>query len=216
MPIKIPNKLPAKNTLLNENIFVMDEDRALHQDIRSAQDPHPEPDAHQDHHRNSAAAAAGKYRHPGGDRADAGENARVEKHARRAPAGFLQDLDEVEKELYDAMIITGAPVEHLPFEEVDYWVGIARRSWIGGWSMFSPCCIFAGEPRPLFTITTACPNIRCPPSNSACLNIMSTEKNSRLMRGFDDVFYAPHSRHTEVRRSDVEQSSWHEDPVRVG
>ena len=66
MPIKIPNKLPASEVLAAENIFVMDETRAIHQDIRPHAGHHSQPDADQDHHRDTIAASAEQYRPAGG------------------------------------------------------------------------------------------------------------------------------------------------------
>ena len=77
---------------------------------------------------------------------------------------FYKTFDQVKMHYYDAMIITGAPVEHLSFEEVDYWEELKE---IMDWSLVHTFSLLyiAGEPRLPFTITSACPNIPCPPNN---------------------------------------------------
>lgn len=203
MPIIIPNELPAKNVLANENIFVMNEKRAIHQDIRPLKvlilNLMP----------TKVTTETQLLRLLGNTALQVEvELLRVRSHeSKNTPEdhllAFYKTFNQVEKEFFDAMIITGAPVEHLPFEQVDYWQELQDIMDWGLEHVFSLLYICWGAQAALYHHYDV-PKYPLPAKQFGVFEHSVTEKNCQLLRGFDDVFYAPHSRHTEVRRSDVE------------
>ena len=203
MPIIIPNDLPAKNVLANENIFVMNAKRAIHQDIRPLKvlilNLMP----------TKVTTETQLLRLLGNTALQVEvELLRVRSHeSKNTPEdhllAFYKTFDQVEKELFDAMIITGAPIEHLPFEQVDYWQELQDIMDWGLEHAFSLLYICWGAQAALYH-HYGVPKYPLPAKQFGVFEHRVTEKNCQLLRGFDDVFYAPHSRHTEVRRSDVE------------
>jgi homoserine O-succinyltransferase len=117
---------------------------------------------------------------------------------------FYTHFEDIKNQKFDGMIITGAPVEHLEFEEVDYWDELEE---IMDWSVhnvFSTFYMCWGAQAGLYHHY----GIPKYPLNEKMFGVFPhsvNRKNVRLLRGFDDVFYAPHSRHTEIRRSDIER-----------
>lgn len=204
MPIKIPDQLPAFETLQNENIFVMDEKRAIHQDIRPLKilmlNLMP----------TKITTETQLLRLLGNTPLQVEVTLlRTDSHqSRNTPEehllNFYQTFDQVNEQMFDGMIITGAPVEQMEFEEVDYWPELTS---IMDWSekhVFARLYICWGAQAALWH------NFKIPkyPLASKQFGIFKhrvTEKNVKLLRGFDDVFYAPHSRHTEIRRADIEK-----------
>jgi len=203
MPIKIPQELPAREILTNENIFVMDEVRAVHQDIRPMQililNLMP----------TKITTETQLLRLLGNTPLQIETDLlRVSTHeSRNTPEShlmaFYKTFDQVKMHYYDAMIITGAPVEHLPFEEVDYW---DELKGIMDWSLvhtFSLLYICWGAQAALYH-HFGVPKFPLPAKQFGIFPHHVIHQNVQLLRGFDDVFYAPHSRHTEVRRADIE------------
>ena len=206
MPIKIPNALPATKTLNDENIFVMTETRAMTQDIRPLHilllNLMP----------TKIDTETQLSRLLGNTPLQVELTlARVGSHeSKNTPEehmlAFYKNFDDVAHLNFDGMIITGAPVEHLPFEEVDYWDELCR---IMDWSKthvhstFHICWgaqaalyhHFGIEKRPL------------PEKMFGVFPHRVEYKRSILFRGFDDVFMAPHSRHTTIERADIENVS---------
>ena len=204
MPVNIPDNLPATETLTNENIFVMRQSRAAHQDIRTlhiailnlmptkistetqilrliGNSPLQVditlflPDTHQP--KNTP-----------------------EEHL----IAFYQTFSEIKNQRYDGLIITGAPVEQMPFEEVNYW---AELQEIINWShshVYSTFFICWGAQAGLYH-QFGIPKYQLPHKMFGVFPHTITSRNEKLLRGFDDVFYAPHSRHTEIRRADIEK-----------
>ena len=203
MPIIIPNELPAKNVLANENIFVMNEKRAIHQDIRPLKvlilNLMP----------TKVTTETQLLRLLGNTALQVEvELLRVRSHeSKNTPEdhllAFYKTFDQVEKDLFDAMIITGAPIEHLPFEQVDYWQELQDIMDWGLEHVFSLLYICWGAQAALYH-HFGVPKYPLTAKQFGVFEHHVTEKNCQLLRGFDDLFYAPHSRHTEVRRSDVE------------
>lgn len=202
MPIKIPNKLPAREILTAENIFVMDEKRALHQDIRPMQviilNLMP----------TKITTETQLLRLLGNTALQVEATLlMVSTHtSKNTPAEHLQTFyktfDEVQGQYFDAMIITGAPVEHLPFEDVDYWEELKTIMDWGYNHVFSLLYICWAAQAALYHHY----GVQKYPLPAKMFGVFAhkvVEKNTRLLRGFDDVFYAPHSRHTEVRSEDV-------------
>jgi homoserine O-succinyltransferase len=204
MPIKIPDNLPAAKVLNNENIFVMSEDRAYHQDIRPLSiailNLMPTKIVTETQILrllgNSPLQVDTVLLHP--------KNHNSKNTPREHLTNFYRHFDDVKNQKFDGMIITGAPVEHLEFEEVDYWNELEE---IMDWSVhnvFSTFYMCWGAQAGLYHHY----GIPKYPLNEKMFGVFPhsvNRKNVRLLRGFDDVFYAPHSRHTEIRRSDIEK-----------
>lgn len=205
MPINIPPSLPAAGILAGENIFVMTEERATHQDIRPLRiailNLMPTKITTETQLLrllgNSALQVSAVLLHPG-------------SHASKNTPGehlttFYRTFDDVQHEFFDGLIITGAPVEHLEFEQVDYWQELTRIlkwSLTHVWSTFHICW---GAQAGLY-YHYGVPKHPLPEKQFGVFAHRVMKKNTMLLRGFDDVFHAPHSRHTEVRRADIEKA----------
>ena len=204
MPIKIPNDLPAVEILNKENIFVMHEDRALHQDIRPLNivilNLMPTKIVTETQILrllgNSPLQVDIVLLHP---------KTHISKNTSREHLiKFYNTFDEICDRKFDGMIITGAPVEQLPFEEVDYWDELVQ---IMDWSVtnvFSTFHICWGAQAALYH-HYGIPKYQLPEKMFGIFPHRVTKKNQKLLRGFADIFYAPHSRHTEVRREDIQK-----------
>lgn len=204
MPIKIPNKLPAYKTLTNENIFVMDEFRAKSQNIRPLQivivNLMPTKiDTETQLMRlisNTALQVETVLLHT-----STYHSKNISQEHLRT---FYQTFDDVKRRNFDGMIITGAPVEQLPFEDVEYWDELCD---IMEWSkhhVHSTFHICWGAQAGLYYHF----GIKKHPLDEKLFGVFEhtvERKSSILFRGFDDVFMAPHSRHTTVKREDVEK-----------
>ncbi len=204
MPIKIQDELPAVETLENENIFVMKESRATHQDIRSLRililNLMPTKIITETQILrligNSALQVDVDLLHP------ASHNSKNTDESHLIE--FYNTFDEIKDQNYDGMIITGAPVEKLSFEEVDYWDELKK---IMDWSLhhvFSTLHICWGSQAALYHHF----GVPKHPLSEKMFGVFPHTKNKKhvkLMRGFDDLFYVPHSRYTETRREDIEK-----------
>ena len=204
MPIKIPNNLPAAQTLLEENIFVMTENRAMTQDIRPLHLLLLNLMPKKIETETQLTRLLGNT--PLQIELDL---LRVEAHQSQNTSqehllSFYKTFPEVRDAFYDGMIITGAPVEHLPFEEVDYWPELCE---IMKWSLthvHSTLHICWGAQAGLYYHY----GIEKRPLEKKLFGVFrhrSEYRESMLLRGFDDVFMVPHSRHTTVLREDVER-----------
>jgi homoserine O-succinyltransferase/O-acetyltransferase len=204
MPIKIPNQLPAKQILKDENIFVMDEERAIHQDIR------PLKVAILNLMPTKITTETQLLRLLGNTplqveitlvRTSSYQSKNTpEEHL----LTFYQTFDQIKHHKYDALIITGAPVEHLPFEQVDYWDELKTIMDWGLRNVFSLLYICWGAQAALYH-QFGIPKYPLTAKKFGIFPHKVTETGVKLLRGFDDVFYAPHSRHTEIRREDIEK-----------
>ncbi len=204
MPIKIPNELPATRTLAEENIFVMTETRAGKQDIRPLQilllNLMPtKVDTETQLSRllgNTPLQVELTLMHTVSHQS---KNT-SEEHL----LSFYTTFDKVRHRNFDGMIITGAPVEHLPFEEVEYWEELCE---IMQWSLthvHSTFHICWGAQAGLYYHF----GVQKKPLEKKLFGIFphsADYKRSILFRGFDDVFMVPHSRHTTVDRADLEK-----------
>lgn len=202
MPIKIPNALPAREILASENIFVMDEDRAIHQDIR------PLRIAILNLMPTKVATETQLLRLLGNTPLQV-EIAlmRTGSHqSKNTPEEHLQafyrTFEEMKHEKYDGFIVTGAPVEHLPFEEVDYWSELQEIIEWSQQNVYSTFFICWGAQAALYH-QYGIPKYPLPQKMFGVFEHTFSRRNVPLLRGFDDVFYAPHSRHTEIRREDI-------------
>lgn len=204
MPIKIPDDLPAVRTLEKENIFVMTEHRAATQDIRPLHilllNLMPTKiDTETQFSRllgNTPLQVELTLLHT---RTHRSRNT-SEEHLLH----FYKCFDEIEDLNFDGLIVTGAPVEQMEFEEVEYWEELTR---VFEWSrthVFSTIfvCWAAQAALHYFFRLDKYPI----PEKLFGIFRHTVERRDRpIFRGFDDCFYAPHSRHTEVRRADIEQ-----------
>jgi homoserine O-succinyltransferase len=205
MPIKIPDQLPAKEILKNENIFVMDEDRAIHQDIR------PLRIAMLNLMPTKITTETQLLRLLGNTALQVEVTlVRTRTHqSKNTPEEhlltFYQTFDQVQEEKFDALIITGAPVENLAFEQVDYWDELVTIMDWGLSHVFSLFYICWGAQAALYH-QFGIPKYPLPAKQFGVFPHRVLEPNVKLLRGFDDVFYAPHSRHTEIQRVDIEKA----------
>ena len=206
MPIKIPNELPATKTLTEENIFVMTETRAMTQDIRPLRilllNLMPTKiDTETQLSRllgNTPLQVELTLMHTSSHKS---KNT-SEEHL----LAFYTTFDKIKENKYDGMIITGAPVEQMPFEEVEYWAELCE---IMEWSrthVHSTFHICWGAQAGLYYHF----GIDKKPLDKKMFGIFPHKadyKKSILFRGFDDVFMVPHSRHTTIDREDIEKTA---------
>ena len=206
MPIKIPNDLPAVKTLLGENIFVMTEKRAITQDIRPLRilvlNLMPKKIETETQFArllgNSPLQVEMELIHT---KSHQSKNV-AEDHL----LAFYKTFDDVKEQTFDGMIITGAPVEHMPFEEVEYWAELCE---IMEWSkthVHSTFHVCWGAQAGLY-YHYGIQKHGVPEKMFGVFPHRVEYKNSMLFRGFDDVFMVPQSRHTTVLREDIEKVS---------
>ncbi len=204
MPIKIPNSLPAFETLQKENIFIMSEDRAMHQDIRplriAIMNLMPTKIVTETQILrllgNSPLQVDIQLLHP---RSYTSRNT-PEEHLN----SFYKTFDEVRNQRFDGLIITGAPVEQMPFEEVTYWDELTEVMEWSKTNVFSTYHICWGAQAGLY-YHYGIPKYLLDKKLFGVFPHYVTEKYVKLFRGFDDVFYVPQSRHTEVKKEDIEK-----------
>jgi homoserine O-succinyltransferase len=204
MPIKIPDLLPAKEILQSENIFVMGEERAIHQDIRPLQI------AVVNLMPTKIVTETQLLRLLGNTplqvevtlvRTSSYQSKNTpEEHM----LTFYKTFEQIKDSKFDALIITGAPIEHLPFEQVDYWEELKQIMDWGLDNVFALLYICWGAQAALYH-QFGIPKYPLPAKQFGVFPHNVLDKNARLLRGFDDVFYAPHSRHTEIRRADIDK-----------
>jgi len=202
MPIMISNDLPAAATLQSENIFVMTEKRATTQDIRPLRilllNLMP-----------TKIATETQLARLLGNTPLQVELVllKVESHVSKNTTeehmiNFYQTFDSVKDQTFDGMVITGAPVERMPFEEVDYWQELCE---IFEWSkthVFSTFHICWGAQAGLY-YHYGIEKKPLPKKLSGVYRHRVTHKGSILFRGFDDTFMVPHSRYTTVDKEDI-------------
>ena len=203
MPIRIPNDLPAAAALQQENIFVMPRDRAMTQDIRPLEivllNLMPTKIATETQLSrllgNTPLQVNLELMHT---------SSHVSKNVSQEHLlSFYKSFDELKHRKFDGMVITGAPVEMLPFEEVDYWPELCR---IMEWSkthVHSTFHICWGAQAGLYYHY----GINKHPLPQKLFGVFPHQadyKRAIILRGFDDTFWVPHSRHTTVERVDIE------------
>ena len=204
MPIKIPNGLPATETLHSENIFVINETRAITQDIRPLKilllNLMPTKIVTETQFArllgNSPLQVEMELLQTATHKATHVDSAHM--------LSFYKTFDEIRNQKFDGMVITGAPVELMEFEEVNYWDELCE---IMEWSkthVTSTLHICWGAQAGLYYHY----GIKKYTLDKKMFGIFPHKadyKNSMLLRGFDDVFMVPHSRHTAINREDVEK-----------
>ncbi len=206
MPIRIPVTLPAAATLEGENIFVMDEHRASHQDIRPLKIvllnlmPKKIETETQilrllsntplqvDIELLQAATHISKNT--------------PEEHL----LTFYKTFAEIRDQKFDGMIITGAPIELMDYQDVDYWDELCIIMEWSKKNVFSTLHICWGAQAGLY-YHYGIPKYQLGQKMFGIFPHHVLQHNHELVRGFDDLFYVPHSRHTEVRRADIEKCS---------
>jgi homoserine O-succinyltransferase/O-acetyltransferase len=204
MPVKIPASLPARATLESENVFVMGEERAARQDIR------PMRVAILNLMPTKIATETQILRLIGNTALQVDVTLlRTATHdPRNASAEHLlkhyRTFEEVRGEKFDGLIITGAPVEQLEFEQVDYWPELVRVMDWAATDVVSTFHICWGAQAALYHLY-GIPKHPLPRKLFGVFEHRNLAPTERLLRGFDDTFLAPHSRHTEVRRADLER-----------
>ena len=206
MPIRISQDLPAYQILQNENIFVMTHDRAEQQDIRPLKililNIMPKKIETETQIlrllSNTPLQVDIELMH-------------VASHVSKNTSlshleTFYTTFGEIKDKHYDGMIITGAPVEHLPYEQVDYWDEICQ---IMEWSkthVFSTLHICWAAQAGLY-YHFGIPKYPLAQKMFGIFPHVVEVEHSLLLKGFDECFYVPHSRNTEIRRADIEQVS---------
>ncbi len=203
MPVKIPDTLPAKQILEGENIFVMGEFRAIHQDIRPIRiailNLMPTKISTETQLLrllgNSALQVEITLLHT--------ESHESKNTSQDHLIAHYKTFRDIENEKFDGLIITGAPVEQIPFEQVDYWPELCDiLTWkeTHVYSTFHICWAAQAGLYHAYGI----PKYPLPAKMFGVFPHRVMMQNEKLLRGFDDEFYAPHSRHTEIRRADVD------------
>jgi len=202
MPLKLPDQLPAINLLRKENIFIMEETHASHQDIRPLKllilNLMPLKITTETDLLRLLANSPLQIEI---------DFMKIKGHcSKNTPAShmkqFYKDYELIFKNKYDGMIITGAPVEQFDFEDVDYWEEIQM---IFDWtnhnvtSTFFICWAAQAGLYHFYNI----PKYQLPGKMSGVFNHQIINKRLPIFRGFDDEYYVPHSRHTEIKEKDV-------------
>lgn len=204
MPIRIPNDLPATKTLTDENIFVMTETRAIRQDIRPLQVLLLNLMPTKIETETQLARLLGNT--PLQVELELMQTASHEAKnvSQEHMLKFYTTFDQIKRRFFDGMIITGAPVEKLEFEQVEYWDELCE---IMEWSkthVHSTFHICWGAQAALY-YHYGIPKYLLPEKLSGIYEHRVERRSSMLVRGFDDLFLAPHSRYTTIHREDVEQ-----------
>ena len=204
MPIRIPNDLPATGTLQQENIFVMTANRAVQQDIRPLEivvlNLMPTKIATETQLSrllgNTPLQVNLELMHT---------TSHVSKNVTQEHLlTFYKSFDELKHRKFDGMVITGAPVEHMAFEDVDYWPELCRIMEWSKTNVHSTFHICWGAQAGLY-YHYGIQKHELPEKLFGVFRHTADYKRSILLRGFDDVFWAPHSRHTTVYREDIEK-----------
>ena len=202
MPIKIPNDLPAREILRNEHVFVMDEDMAFKQDIRplkiAIMNLMPTKVVTETQLMrmlsNTPLQIDITLLHPG------------TYESKNAPAGhmeaFYKTFDDIKDTNFDGLIITGAPVENLEFEDVKYWTELCRlMKWSKEHVTTTLHICWAAQAGMYYHYDV--PKVDLDRKLFGVYPHYVLNRRTRLLRGFDDVFYVPHSRYTGTKLEDV-------------
>ncbi len=202
MPICIPNSLPAAQVLESENVFVMTEDRASHQDIRPLKigilNLMP----------TKIVTETQLLRLLSNTPLQVDiELIQTATHTSKNTAAehllkFYKTFNEIKDERFDGFIITGAPVEQMPFEDVDYWPELCTFMEWTKKHVYSTLHICWGAQAALY-YHYGIQKHPLPQKMFGVFEHQTLEPKHPLVRGFDELFFAPHSRHTTVRQEDI-------------
>lgn len=204
MPIRIDNELPAKQNLEIENIFVMSNMRADTQDIRPLKiiilNLMPTKLVTETQLlrllSNSPLQIDVEFLQVATHKAKNVSKSHMDK--------FYYTFDEIKDNRYDGMIITGAPVEQMEFEEVDYWDELCKIMEWSKTNVYSTFHICWGAQAGLYYHY----GIKKYPTKKKIFGVFPhfcLDETHPLMRGLDDIYYVPHSRHTQIKRRDIAQ-----------
>jgi len=204
MPIKVPDNLPAKEILSSENIFVMDESRAFQQDIRPLRIvilnlmPTKETTETQLLRllSNTPLQVEITLIHP--------ETHRSKNTSAEHLESFYKTFNDIRHERFDGLVITGAPVEHMPFEQVNYWRELQDIMNWAKRNVTSTMHICWAAQAGLYH-HYGVPKYDMPEKIFGVFPHVLTCDHVKLTRGFDELFFVPQSRHTDVRREDIEK-----------
>mgnify|MGYP000890031271 FL=1 len=205
MPINISNNLPAYTTLINENIFVMTDEVAIHQDIR------PLEIAILNLMPKKIETETQLLRLLSNTPLQVNiDLVQVASHVSKNTSiehmlKFYNNFDEIKNKRYDGFIITGAPVEQMEFADVDYWEEICS---IFEWTkshVYSTLHICWGAQAGLY-YHYGIPKYPLDKKMFGIFPHKIEKPNHPLLKGFDEIFMVPHSRHTEIRREDIEKN----------
>ena len=205
MPIIIPDNLPAFYTLEAENIFVIPDDRAIHQDIR------PLKIAILNLMPNKIVTETQLLRLLSNTPLHVEiDLIQMESHVSKNTSQehmlkFYKNFEEVKDNLYDGLIITGAPVEQMDFEQVDYWREICEVFEWSKTNVFSTIHICWGAQAGLY-YHYGIPKYQLEQKMFGVFKHHVDFPQSLILKGFGDVFHCPHSRHTEIKREDIEKN----------
>lgn len=202
MPIKIDSNLPAHKLLENENVFVMTEERAVSQDIRplkililNLMPTKIETETQLLRLLSNSPIQV---------EAELLQTAthEVKNVSKEHMFKFYKTFDEIKDERFDGMVVTGAPVENMEFEQVDYWDELCRIFEWSKTNVYSSFFICWGAQAALY-YKYGLRKYRLDRKMFGVFEHVSLDNFRPLMRGLDDKFWVPHSRHTEVRRGDI-------------
>jgi len=204
MPIQIPNDLPATGILQNENIFVMTEKRAMTQDIRPLEivllNLMPTKIVTETQLSrllgNTPLQVHLELMHT--------TSHKSKNVSQEHLLNFYKSFDELKDRKFDGMVITGAPVENMAFEDVDYWEELCQIMEWTKTNVHSTFHICWGAQAGLY-YHYGVKKHPLPEKMFGVFQHTADYKRSILLRGFDDEFWVPHSRHTTVLREDIEK-----------
>ena len=202
MPLKIPQDLPAAKTLQEENIFIMHTERAVSQDIRPLRilvlNLMPTKIATE----TQLARLLGNTPLQIELELLMTDSHKASHVSEEHMITFYKTFDQVKDQFFDGMIITGAPVEQISFEKVDYWEELCEIMEWSKFHVYSTFHICWGAQAALY-YHYGIPKADLPEKLFGVYPHRVTHKGSILFRGFDDIFYVPHSRHTTVLKEDI-------------
>lgn len=202
MPLIIPNQLPAAESLQKENIFTMDQARAVTQDIRPLKivivNLMPTKIATETQLARVLANSPLQVEMT---------LVQMDSHAsthisQEHMDTFYKTLDEIKHDYFDGMILTGAPVEQMPYEQVDYWKELCEIFEFCKTHVYSNMFICWGAQAALYYYFGIDKHLL----DQKVFGVFEhkvTRAYNPLVRGFDSLFYAPHSRHTEIKKEEI-------------
>ncbi|HIU26263.1 MAG TPA: homoserine O-succinyltransferase [Candidatus Copromorpha excrementigallinarum] len=203
MPLIIPNELPAAEALQSENIFTMDRARAVSQDIRPLKivivNLMPTKIATET---QLARVLANSPLQVEMTLVTMGTHESTHIDQSHLDS-FYKTIDEIKDMYFDGMILTGAPVEQMPYEKVDYWNELCEIFEFAKTHVYSSMFICWGAQAGLYYHYGIDKHL-LPEKVFGVYEHKVIRPHNPLVRGFDEIFYAPHSRHTEILREDVE------------
>ena len=204
MPLILPNKLPAVRALYDENIFVMEPDQAAHQDIRPLEilivNLMPNKIITETQLARVLANSPLQVKLTLLRTGTRKSNHTPPEHM----IAFYRTLDEVREKRFDGMIITGAPIEMLEYNQVDYWDELTEMLEFGSKNVYSTIYLCWAAMAALYC-NFGIEKYKMPQKLHGVFAHSVTRPSNPLMRGIDETFYVPHSRQAYVRKEDVQE-----------